>query len=127
MKSELRKSHFHLQILLFAVIFLSITVCLNGLNPLPSHQDDEDKCPRTPFPTDSCPINCFRPDPVCGVDGVTYWCGCPDAHCAGVRVAKLGPCSVGNGGSAAVPGQALLLFHIVWLIFLGISLIFGLL
>ncbi|KAF3625785.1 hypothetical protein CQW23_15582 [Capsicum baccatum] len=115
-----------LKILSFSVIFLSITLISHSLNPLPSHQDDEDKCPRTPYPTDSCPINCFRPDPVCGVDGVTYWCGCPDAHCAGVRVDKLGPCSVGNGGSNAVPGQALQLLHIVWLIFLGVYLLFGL-
>ncbi|CAN1309637.1 hypothetical protein LINPERPRIM_LOCUS27755 [Linum perenne] len=39
-----------------------------------------------------CPINCFRYDPVCGANGVTYGCGCPDAACAGVRVVKLGPC-----------------------------------
>ncbi|KAL6135153.1 hypothetical protein ACLB2K_067381 [Fragaria x ananassa] len=70
-----------------------------------------------------CPVNCFRPDPVCGVDGVTYWCGCPDAQCAGVKVAKLGFCEVGNGGSAP---QALLLVHIVWLIVLGVSVLFGL-
>ncbi|KAK9924412.1 hypothetical protein M0R45_032779 [Rubus argutus] len=70
-----------------------------------------------------CPVNCFRPDPVCGVDGVTYWCGCPDAQCAGVKVAKLGFCEVGSGGSAP---QALLLVHIVWLIVLGFSVLFGL-
>ncbi|XP_068635887.1 uncharacterized protein [Aristolochia californica] len=74
----------------------------------------------------SCPINCFRPDPVCGEDGVTYWCGCADAMCAGMRVAKMGFCEVGNGGSAPVSGQALLLVHIVWLILLGISVLFGL-
>ncbi|KAM7277453.1 hypothetical protein ACFE04_019319 [Oxalis oulophora] len=56
-----------------------------------------------------CPINCFRPDPVCGVDGVTYWCGCPDAACSGVKVVKTGSCQVGNSGSASLPGQALLL------------------
>ncbi|KAM3700536.1 hypothetical protein ACB098_05G104200 [Castanea mollissima] len=70
----------------------------------------------------SCPVNCFRTDPVCGVDGVTYWCGCADALCAGVKVAKLGFCEVGNGG----PGQALLLVHIVWLIVLAFSVLFGL-
>ncbi|KAG9455390.1 hypothetical protein H6P81_008294 [Aristolochia fimbriata] len=74
----------------------------------------------------SCPVNCFRTDPVCGEDGVTYWCGCADAMCAGTRVAKLGFCEVGNGGSAPVSGQALLLVHIVWLIVLGISVLFGL-
>ncbi|KAL8150918.1 hypothetical protein V2J09_020726 [Rumex salicifolius] len=25
-------------------------------------------------------LKCFRPDPVCGEDDVTYWCGCSDAH-----------------------------------------------
>ncbi|KAF9669158.1 hypothetical protein SADUNF_Sadunf14G0078900 [Salix dunnii] len=75
--------------------------------------------------TDSCPINCFRADPVCGVDGVTYWCGCADAMCSGTRVAKLGACEVGSGGSASLPGQALLLIHIVWLILIGFSLLFG--
>ncbi|KAL0011341.1 hypothetical protein SO802_006449 [Lithocarpus litseifolius] len=70
----------------------------------------------------SCPVNCFRTDPVCGVNGVTYWCGCADALCAGVKVAKLGFCEVGNGG----PGQALLLVHIVWLIVLAFSVLFGL-
>ncbi|CAJ1970582.1 unnamed protein product [Sphenostylis stenocarpa] len=74
----------------------------------------------------SCPAKCFRADPVCGADGVTYWCGCAEAACGGVEVAKLGFCEVGNGGSAPIPGQALLLVHIVWLIVLGFSVLFGL-
>lgn len=74
----------------------------------------------------SCPAKCFRTDPVCGADGVTYWCGCAEAACAGAEVAKLGFCEVGNGGSANFPGQALLLVHIVWLIVLGFSVLFGL-
>ncbi|KAF2315116.1 hypothetical protein GH714_038184 [Hevea brasiliensis] len=45
----------------------------------------------TPAP-EECPIACFRPDPVCGANGVTYWCGCPDALCAGVPVVKFGEC-----------------------------------
>ncbi|XP_058747833.1 uncharacterized protein LOC131620701 [Vicia villosa] len=73
----------------------------------------------------SCPAKCFRTDPVCGADGVTYWCGCAEAACAGAKVAKLGFCEVGNGGSANFPGQALLLVHIVWLIVLGFSVLFG--
>ncbi|KAG1354741.1 hypothetical protein COCNU_07G008530 [Cocos nucifera] len=77
------------------------------------------------FSSSSCPINCFRADPVCGVDGVTYWCGCPDAACAGVRVAKRGPCQVGSGGSGLVSCQALLLVHIVWLIVIGFAVLFG--
>lgn len=89
---------------------------------------DDHLCPRVTEPApDSCPVKCFRTDPVCGVDGVTYWCGCADAHCAGTRVAKLGFCEVGNGGSGSVSGQALLLVHIVWLILLGIFVLFGLL
>nr|KYP69339.1 hypothetical protein KK1_008529 [Cajanus cajan] len=74
----------------------------------------------------SCPVKCFRTDPVCGVDGVTYWCGCSEAACAGAQVAKLGFCEVGNGGSVPLSGQALLLVHIVWLIVLGFSVFFGL-
>lgn len=74
----------------------------------------------------SCPVNCFRTEPVCGVDGVTYWCGRADALCAGTRVAKVGFCEVGNGGSASFPGQALLLVHIVWLVLLGFSVLCGL-
>ncbi|CAM8999002.1 unnamed protein product [Rhodiola kirilowii] len=73
----------------------------------------------------SCPIRCFRADPVCGVNGVTYWCGCPEAACEGVKVAKLGYCEVGNGGSGPMTGQALLLVHIVWLIVVGFSVAFG--
>ncbi|CAJ1974503.1 unnamed protein product [Sphenostylis stenocarpa] len=74
----------------------------------------------------SCPVKCFRTDPVCGVDGVTYWCGCSEAACAGAEVAKMGFCEVGNGGSIPLSGQALLLVHIVWLIVLGFSVFFGL-
>ncbi|XP_020988746.1 uncharacterized protein LOC107470188 isoform X3 [Arachis duranensis] len=48
-------------------------------------------------PPASCPVKCFRTDPVCGVDGVTYWCGCAEAECAGAKVAKMGFCEVGNG------------------------------
>ncbi|KAK3042807.1 hypothetical protein RJ639_001080 [Escallonia herrerae] len=57
----------------------------------------------------SCPVKCFRADPVCGADGITYWCGCSEALCAGTRVASLGFCDVGDGGSGPVSGQALLL------------------
>ncbi|WRX10558.1 hypothetical protein QQP08_003045 [Theobroma cacao] len=90
-----------------------------------SAHENEGVCTRFTKPA-SCPVNCFRTEPVCGVDGVTYWCGCADALCAGTRVAKLGFCDVGNGGSASFPGQALLLVHIVWLILLGFSVLCGL-
>ncbi|PWZ33832.1 hypothetical protein Zm00014a_021311 [Zea mays] len=71
-----------------------------------------------------CPVRCFRPDPVCGADGVTYWCGCSEAACAGARVARRGYCEVG-AGSAPVSGQALLLVHIVWLFVLGAAVLLG--
>ncbi|XP_031108613.1 uncharacterized protein LOC116013094 [Ipomoea triloba] len=113
--------------LLIAVFCLSTSVLAESSNNplrLPSDQDDGDVCAMLDPPA-SCPIKCFRPDPVCGVDGVTYWCGCADAHCNGVQVDKLGFCDVGNGGSGPVSGQALLLVHIIWLILLGIFVLFG--
>ncbi|CAL1398821.1 unnamed protein product [Linum trigynum] len=39
-----------------------------------------------------CPFTCTSPNPVCGANGVTYRCGCPDAACAAVRVVRSGPC-----------------------------------
>ncbi|MCD7461374.1 hypothetical protein HAX54_046001 [Datura stramonium] len=80
--------------LLFAVVYFPFTVRSDEIIPLllPSDQSNQDICPTTSSPTESCTINCFRPDPVCGVNGVTYWCGCPDAQCAGVRVVKSGIC-----------------------------------
>ncbi|KAH8487763.1 hypothetical protein H0E87_026369 [Populus deltoides] len=86
-----------------------------------NNDDDDDACGEWSrrSPVSSCPVKCFRPDPVCGVDGVTYWCGCDDARCAGTKVTKKGFCEVGNNGAAA---QALLLVHIVWLIVLEFEL-----
>ncbi|KAI4307003.1 hypothetical protein L6164_030238 [Bauhinia variegata] len=116
-----------------AVMIITFTICLfpivraedesSSVIQLPSEQE-QNLCAGT-APT-SCPVTCFRTDPVCGANGVTYWCGCADAICAGTKVAKLGFCEVENGGSASLPGQALLLVHIVWLIVLGFSVIFGL-
>ncbi|KAK2654480.1 hypothetical protein Ddye_014336 [Dipteronia dyeriana] len=74
-----------------------------------------------------CPVKCFRADPVCGDDGVTYWCGCGEAWCAGANVANMGFCEVRkNGGAASLSAQVLLLVHIVWLIIVGFSVLFGL-
>ncbi|KAJ6818697.1 serine-type endopeptidase inhibitor precursor [Iris pallida] len=101
--------------LLFLVLLLTAGV---------RSDDASDLCPRV-SDGPSCPINCFRPDPVCGADGVTYWCGCIEAACAGVAVAKLGFCQVGSGGTGLVSGQAFLLVHIVWLILLGFSVLCG--
>ncbi|EEF47112.1 conserved hypothetical protein [Ricinus communis] len=41
---------------------------------------------------DCSAIRCLRYDPVCGVNGVTYGCGCPEANFYAVRVGKLGAC-----------------------------------
>ncbi|KAJ4727979.1 serine protease inhibitor, Kazal-type family protein [Melia azedarach] len=106
------------------VILLMFLVLDIGSQLVQSTREDDGVCGGFTRP-DSCPINCFRADPVCGVDGVTYWCGCPDATCAGVKVAKTGFCEVGSGGSASLPGQALLLVHIVWLFLLAFSLVLG--
>ncbi|RWR89507.1 hypothetical protein CKAN_01856600 [Cinnamomum micranthum f. kanehirae] len=117
---------------LFLVLVIAISLCSASVRSesdpsairLPSNAGADDLCAGS-APA-SCPVSCFRPHPVCGVDGVTYWCGCADAICSGARVAKLGFCEVGNGGNGLVSGQALLLVHIVWLIVLGFSVLFGL-
>ncbi|KVH88400.1 uncharacterized protein LOC112502156 [Cynara cardunculus var. scolymus] len=109
-------------IIIFTAVTLFATVRSNPhFLRLPS--DDVYLCPDTLTPG-SCPVKCFRTAPVCGVNNVTYWCGCAEALCAGTRVAKLGFC---NGGSGPVSGQALLLVHILWLILLGFFVLFGLL
>ncbi|CAN1309632.1 hypothetical protein LINPERPRIM_LOCUS27755 [Linum perenne] len=72
---------------------LIVTISMWSTSPSTVKGDDTCKGYSKPDP-ESCPctINCFRYDPVCGANGVTYGCGCPDAACAGVRVVKLGPC-----------------------------------
>ncbi|KAI3950533.1 hypothetical protein MKW92_032522 [Papaver armeniacum] len=112
------------------VIFVILLGNCISLIRLPSEKQvissSEGLCSKSEVPH-SCPVNCFRADPVCGVDGVTYWCGCADAYCSGTQVAKLGFCEVrgnGDGNGTPVSGQAFLLVHIVWLIVLGFSLLF---
>ncbi|KMZ68193.1 Serine protease inhibitor, Kazal-type family protein [Zostera marina] len=113
--------------LLFLLVFISISSihCSNLSSSISTvlRLPSEFRCPLTTEKPASCPIKCFRPDPVCGDDGITYWCGCADAACNNVRVAKTGFCEVGNGGS----GQALLIVHMIWLIVLGFFVLFGLL
>ncbi|KAE8661983.1 putative Pentatricopeptide repeat-containing protein [Hibiscus syriacus] len=115
-----------LQLLLLVLVPLSSSSSFRPQHPfsairLPS---EANPCARSTRPN-SCPVNCFMADPVCGDNGVTYWCGCADAYCAGVKVAKIGFCEAGNsggsGGEVSFPGQALLLVHIVWLILLGFA------
>ncbi|KAG6504912.1 uncharacterized protein LOC121987798 [Zingiber officinale] len=109
---------------LFPLLLLLLAARSHGEDV--SSGDATDVCAsRSDGESPSCPVNCFRADPVCGADGVTYWCGCPEAACAGVRVTKRGACAVGNGGTGLVSGQAFLLLHIVWLIVLGFTLLFG--
>ncbi|TXG71135.1 hypothetical protein EZV62_006070 [Acer yangbiense] len=84
-----------------------------------------DICPAASDRPTYCPVRCFTTNPVCGDNGVTYWCGCTEALCAGAKVAKTGFCEVGNnGGTASTLAQALLLLHIVWLIITAFS-VFG--
>ncbi|KAF9667236.1 hypothetical protein SADUNF_Sadunf15G0001500 [Salix dunnii] len=113
-------------LLITTIALFSVPTARSDANPirLPAldRDDDDDACGewRSRSPVSTCPVKCFRPDPVCGVNGVTYWCGCDDARCAGTKVAKKGFCEVGNNGAAA---QALLLVHIVWLIVLALLLL----
>ncbi|KAL4575700.1 hypothetical protein LXL04_011784 [Taraxacum kok-saghyz] len=113
------------------VIFLAVTVfalpaTATDFLRLPSNyvrSTSASLCP-DPITPRTCPVKCFRTAPVCGVNNVTYWCGCAEAVCAGTRVAKLGFCEFENG---PVSGQALLLVHILWLILLGFFVLLGLL
>jgi hypothetical protein len=50
-----------------------------------------------------CAVDCFRYDPVCGTDGVTYGCGVADAECRGIPVAYAGECITGGGGVEGDP------------------------
>ncbi|KAH7387838.1 hypothetical protein KP509_16G044500 [Ceratopteris richardii] len=72
-----------------------------------------------------CPVTCFRPDPVCGEDGVTYWCGCKEAKCAGVAVSHVGFCKIRSSATTEKGSQALLLLHALWLALLGFSCLLG--
>ncbi|KAH9300497.1 hypothetical protein KI387_012080, partial [Taxus chinensis] len=109
--------HTHLKLILFSVIttliFAPVLAIENAdaIIALPSSQNAKKPaaCSEKYKDSVSCPVSCFRADPVCGVNGITYWCGCAEAHCAGVEVAKIGFCEVGNGGSGLLSGQAFLL------------------
>lgn len=76
----------------------------------------------------ACPASCFRPNPVCGKDGVTYWCGSADAECAGVEVDHMGFCdfgSKGTGGKGVLAVQSLLLVHMIWLMLAAFLVLLG--
>ncbi|CAK9875517.1 unnamed protein product [Sphagnum jensenii] len=77
----------------------------------------------------SCTVNCFRADPVCGLDGTTYWCGAAEAKCEGVEVAHDGYCDIWEGGVGANglhAAQSLQLVHMVWLVLAGFLIVVGL-
>nr|CAD1829537.1 unnamed protein product [Ananas comosus var. bracteatus] len=122
-----------LRLLLFLPLLLPallsrtlVSATVSGAGAAAADDDHDDPCPAiSDGGGGGCHVSCFRPDPVCGENGVTYWCGCPEAACAGARVAKRGFCGVGNGGAGLVSGQALLLVHIVWLFVLGFAVLFG--
>ncbi|CAH1424822.1 unnamed protein product [Lactuca virosa] len=91
----------------FFIIFVAVTALAlpstanRDFLRLPSDDVSASLCP-DPITPGSCPVKCFRTAPVCGVNNVTYWCGCAEAVCAGTRVAKLGFCEFENGGSGPV-------------------------
>nr|GMC77793.1 uncharacterized protein LOC109175044 [Ipomoea batatas] len=55
------------------LVFALLIVSQANSAPIAIDEDDSGVCPMLD-PSTSCPITCFRPDSVCGVDGVTYWC-----------------------------------------------------
>ncbi|PWZ39556.1 hypothetical protein Zm00014a_022244 [Zea mays] len=92
-------------LILLATLSLLLAQTLASSAPVPAagsaSAESGDPCATTVADGEAdvplCPVWCFRPDPVCGADGVTYWCGCPEATCAGARVARRGYCEVGSG------------------------------
>ncbi|KAG6576611.1 hypothetical protein SDJN03_24185, partial [Cucurbita argyrosperma subsp. sororia] len=81
---------FSLLIFVFEVRSQHVSSAIRLPSEATNNDRDLDLCPVS-LPS-SCPVKCFRTDPVCGVDGLTYWCGCADALCSGVKVAKMGFC-----------------------------------
>eukprot|EP00250_Pteridium_aquilinum_P009584 c18770_g1_i1 orf=228-860(+) len=76
----------------------------------------------------ACPPSCFRPNPVCGKDGITYWCGLADAECAGAEVDHIGFCDFGSrdtGGKGVLAVQSLLLVHMIWLMLAAFLVLLG--
>ncbi|GLT48172.1 hypothetical protein SLA2020_218130 [Shorea laevis] len=114
---------------LFLFLLSGGGIRVSGVIRLPTDVDVDDGegvCTGVAKPA-SCPVSCFKTNEAClRCRWTTHWCGCADAMCASTRVAKLGFCEVGSNGSASLPGQALLLVHIVWLILLGFSVLCGL-
>ena len=74
-----------------------------SLRPCPVDEPDCAPCFGVCLPRPEPCIECFRYDPVCGTDGVTYGCGAPDAHCHGVEVEHEGECKPACGAGEACP------------------------
>ncbi|KAL2643762.1 hypothetical protein R1flu_011349 [Riccia fluitans] len=88
---------------------------------------NNDDCLQIKKPT-PCNVKCFRADPVCGVDQVTYWCGAAEAKCANVEVAHTGFCDLKSGGPGEKgnrAAQSLFLVNLVWLALAGFLVIAG--
>ncbi len=74
--------------------------CLHGgCVPITERCNDNADCgrelicyPPTKTCEPRCAVDCLVPNPVCGEDGVTYYCGTVDAYCNGVEVAHEGEC-----------------------------------
>ncbi|MDJ0787624.1 MAG: Kazal-type serine protease inhibitor domain-containing protein [Myxococcota bacterium] len=88
------------------------TVASEGPCPPGGCQDNGD-CPQGEicFPPTlqcqpPCDVACFTPDPVCGADGQTYFCGEVEAHCNGTTVVAQGPCDGCTDDADCAPGES---------------------
>ncbi|KAM7265538.1 hypothetical protein ACFE04_003221 [Oxalis oulophora] len=105
--------------------FVLLIVLVFHIAKVRSSSANMDLCAASKRPS-ACPVKCFSINPVCGENGVTYWCGCEEAICWRTKVAKLGFCKVRDGQqSGSMFAQVMLLVHIVWLILVAFYVLFG--
>ncbi|GJP54217.1 hypothetical protein CLOM_g13315 [Closterium sp. NIES-68] len=76
-----------------------------------------------------CSSTCLRPNPVCGENGVTFWCGVQEAQCAGAEVAYVGACAPESGVPGLSPRtwEGLVLAHQLWILVAAATVLAGLL